>query len=302
MAQLLQNLKTRYFDANGVPLSGGKLFAFQAGTSTPQDTFTDQSGGTPNLNPVILDANGQADVWVSGLGYKFILQDSNGVVQWTEDNVYEIEPGSITNSKLADDSVSTEKIQEGAVTADEIAAKTVTAAQIADHTLIELNCPVKFGFIPTGAVIGFAGTAAPTGYLLCDGSAVSRTTYANLFSVLGISHGQGDNSTTFNLPDGRGRFMRGVDGVAGNDPDKAARTAMNTGGNTGNNVGSIQVDDMKSHVHSFATFNSSSNGQNPQGTNSITPGGSFNTGDSSSVVSGQETRPRNFYENFIIKT
>lgn len=68
---------------------------------------------------------------------------------------------------------------------------------------------------PAGAVTAFAGSAAPAGWLLCDGSAVSRTTYANLFAVTGTTYGAGDGSTTFNLPDLRGRVVAAVDGGAG---------------------------------------------------------------------------------------
>ena len=55
---------------------------------------------------------------------------------------------------------------------------------------------------PIGAIVPYGGDTAPTGYLLCDGSAVSRTTYADLFAVIGTKYGSGDGSTTFNLPDG----------------------------------------------------------------------------------------------------
>jgi microcystin-dependent protein len=104
----------------------------------------------------------------------------------------------------------------------------------------------------TGSIHTFAN-AIPAGYHLleCAGTAVSRTTYSELFALIGITHGQGDGSLTFNLPDYRGRFLRGVDGGATNDPDSAARTAMNTGGNTGDNIGSIQADAMQGHYHSF---------------------------------------------------
>jgi microcystin-dependent protein len=93
-----------------------------------------------------------------------------------------------------------------------------------------------------GSIISYAGISVPAGYLLCDGTAVSRTTYADLFAAIGTSWGAGDGSTTFNLPDLRGRFMRGVDNGSGNDPDAAGRTAEYTGGNTGDNVGSYQSD------------------------------------------------------------
>jgi len=64
--------------------------------------------------------------------------------------------------------------------------------------------------VPTGTVSAFAGSSAPTGYLLCDGSAVNRTTYAALFGVISDTYGIGDGSTTFNLPDLRGRVVAGM--------------------------------------------------------------------------------------------
>jgi len=66
------------------------------------------------------------------------------------------------------------------------------------------------GTVPSGGIIPFAGTSAPTGFLMCDGSAVSRTTYAALYSIIGTTYGSGDGSTTFNLPDMRGAFPRGA--------------------------------------------------------------------------------------------
>jgi microcystin-dependent protein len=103
--------------------------------------------------------------------------------------------------------------------------------------------------IPSGVVFPFAGSTAPYGYLVCDGSAISRADYPSLFAALGTSHGSGDGSTTFNLPDYRGRFMRGVDGTAGRDPDTASRTAMAAGGNTGDAVGSVQGHSFQTHTH-----------------------------------------------------
>jgi hypothetical protein len=77
----------RAFDSNGNPLSGGLLYTYAAGTTTPLATYTDASGGTPNANPVVLDASGSANVWLTpGLLYKFVLQDSTGAVQSTVDN------------------------------------------------------------------------------------------------------------------------------------------------------------------------------------------------------------------------
>lgn len=80
-------LKQRFFDANGKPLAGGQLFSYTAGTSTPQATYTDSTGATPNTNPVILDANGYANVWLGAGSYKFILEDASSDLIFSEDNV-----------------------------------------------------------------------------------------------------------------------------------------------------------------------------------------------------------------------
>jgi microcystin-dependent protein len=103
--------------------------------------------------------------------------------------------------------------------------------------------------VPVGTVIAFAGVSVPDGWLLCNGAAISRSVYTRLFTAIDIAHGYGDNSTTFNLPDLRGRFLRGVAAGSVNDPDRASRTAANTGGNTGDAVGSVQADGFQSHAH-----------------------------------------------------
>ena len=75
--------------------------------------------------------------------------------------------------------------------------------------------------VPTGTGLDFYGATAPTGYIFCDGSAVSRTTYAALFAVLSTTYGAGDGSTTFNVPDARGRGTVGL----GTHTDVATRGA-----------------------------------------------------------------------------
>lgn len=79
--------KARYFDSNGDPLVGGKLYTYIAGTTTPKVTYQDINGYILNTNPIILDANGECDLWLGTSYYKMVLKDSNDVVQWTVDNV-----------------------------------------------------------------------------------------------------------------------------------------------------------------------------------------------------------------------
>ncbi len=93
---------------------------------------------------------------------------------------------------------------------------------------------------PIGVVLAIAGDIVPDGWLLCDGLAVKRDQYAQLFKVIGTKHGTGDGSTTYNIPDYRSRFLRGRDGGVGRDPVASSRTAMQTGGAVGDLVGSVQ--------------------------------------------------------------
>lgn len=109
-----------------------------------------------------------------------------------------------------------------------------------------------------GEVRKFPFATVPSGWLECNGAAVGRLTYAKLFAALGIIHGQGDGSTTFNLPDYRGRFLRGWDHAGARDPDAASRTAPATGGATGDNVGSVQSSAFQTHKHWTAANESQS--------------------------------------------
>ena len=86
-ANLAPPAKLQFFDNNGNPLVGGKLFTYAAGTTTPLATYTDASSATPNTNPIILDSRGEANVWLGTDPYKFVLKTSADVTIWTVDNV-----------------------------------------------------------------------------------------------------------------------------------------------------------------------------------------------------------------------
>ena len=175
--------------------------------------------------------------------------------------------------------------------------------------------PVNF---PAGTIIPFAGATAPEGWALCDGSTVSRTTYVALYSALGDAWGNGDGSTTFHLPDLRGRFLRGVDGGAGRDLDSGSRTPSNTGGNSADAVGSVQDDAIRNingtfRVSAFqggnsmigrsgaftnqSNFNSSFAG----GGGGVNTGTTYNFSASNQVPTGSDNRPINAAVNYIIK-
>lgn len=178
--------------------------------------------------------------------------------------------------------------------------------------------------VPAGSIIPFAGPASniPAGWMLCDGSEVSRSAYANLYSVIGVAWGTGNGSTTFNLPDLRGVFLRGVAGTdTVNDPDADTRFSNIHGGNSGNNVGSYQGDAIRNIAGYFNTAQRAGeltwqcyNGVFQR--DSVGCHGAsyehhkFNSGnsvpkvnfDASYVVPvGSDNRPKNVYVTYIIK-
>lgn len=110
-------LKQKFTDANDDPLVGGKLYTYQSGTTTPQATYV-AAAGAANANPIILDANGECDLWLDpALSYKFVLKNSSDVTQWTVDSVI----GTLVN-----DSVTTAALQALSVTAPKLDGATIS--------------------------------------------------------------------------------------------------------------------------------------------------------------------------------
>ncbi len=128
---------------------------------------------------------------------------------------------------------------------------------------------------PLGLIAPFAGSVVPTHWLLCDGAAVGRATYANLFGVISTTYGVGDGSTTFNVPDLRGRIPMGIDGAA------ARVTSASTGGANADTLGGVggaqthqlTTNEMPAHTHSNGSSGGSTNvqdGPNHEGADGTT--------------------------------
>jgi microcystin-dependent protein len=116
------------------------------------------------------------------------------------------------------------------------------------------DVPVGFS-MPTGAVIDYAGAVAPSGYLLCDGSAVSRTTYAALFAILGTVYGAGDATSTFNVPDFRGRTA--VGSGSGTAP---GATTWTLGQTKGSETQTLTEANLPAHNHRVLGFDDPDDG------------------------------------------
>lgn len=177
------------------------------------------------------------------------------------------------------------------------------------------NSQADSASVPVGTILPFGADSSkiPSGYLHCAGQSLSTTTYSDLFAIIGYSWG--GSGSSFNLPDLRGRFLRGVDYGAGNDPDRASRVAINTGSNTGDEVGSLQGDAIRNitgsvttrtddHAHNvsssgaFTLSNAGTLGNLGSGTGTAYKRFDFNA--SNQVPTASQNRPVNASVNYII--
>ncbi len=177
----------------------------------------------------------------------------------------------------------------------------VTAALMNQQLRDNMNVVVA-AIVPTGSVVPFAGSTTPTSnWLICNGAAVSRTTYAALFTAIGTTYGAGDGSTTFNVPDLRGRYPLGKDNMGGTSANRVtAAVADQLGGSSGAENHTLTIAEMPAHTHSY---------QQPTYSLNFSGGGSNGSGGSSSVATGSagsgsahNNMPPYITLNYIIKT
>lgn len=141
---------------------------------------------------------------------------------------------------------------------------------------------------PTSLILLWPLATPPSGHLECDGSSLSRTTYAALFAVLGVTYGNVDGNT-FNIPDYRGEFPRFWDHGAAVDPDRVSRTDRGDS-TTGDNVGTKQSDQLKSHTHTRQYYIDTGT-SGPKKSDVGSTSSLLSTG----ATGGNETRPINSY-------
>ena len=170
--------------------------------------------------------------------------------------------------------------------------KSVTALKIKEFAVSSVK-------VPAGTVIYYAGTTAPDGYSIADGTALSRTTHTELFAAIGTTYGVGDGSTTFNKPNLCGEFIRGADAGRGVDPgrvigswQKGSLVAIDTG-TAGNQTISVAAAGTAAAAQGVAGFDPYTTGDYTGATIAGTnAGGSVALPGTSEVYAGT-TRPRN---------
>ena len=204
--------------------------------------------------------------------------------------------------------------------AGEFSDLTSTPTTLAGYGITDgaTSSSVSSGSVPAGMIMPNTSATEPAGWLECDGAAVSRSTYSALFAVISDDYGAGDGSTTFNLPDLRGQFVRGFANGSSMDADRGSRTNRGDG-TTGDFVGTIQNDAIvnivgtQTRFYGLHTTGLSLSGAyyNTGGTGDYHMGGfagafGHNLGFDASRVSGvdvgSDVRPNNVQLMYCIKT
>jgi microcystin-dependent protein len=160
--------------------------------------------------------------------------------------------------------------------------------------------------VPTGTLLAFAGSTAPAGYLLAYGQAVSRTTYATLFALVGTTYGSGDGSTTFNLPDLRGRTAVGKDDMGGSAANRITSAGSGINGTTlgatgGTETHTLTLGQIPSHNHTLSLAPSGfDNSDNPISGSGASPNRTGTTTSAGGGGAHLNTQP-SLIANYIIK-
>lgn len=223
---MAQALRGTLVDNMGAPLASVQITVYEYDTTDLADLFYDKELTQACSNPVNSEADGSYLVYAADGSYDLVFykagvtfDDSDSVDEicfdgpahkgqttgaHTASAITNVPAGQIVSTNVQDaiNELDTQKIDVADV------SQTPTANKIPKAYSTK---KIDAGWLPlVGFIEMYGGSSAPDGWLMCDGSAISRTTYADLFAVIGVAYGVGDGSTTFNLPDFRGIFPKGA--------------------------------------------------------------------------------------------
>lgn len=221
-------------------LQGAAVTIVNRATQAAATIYATEFAGGTLPQPLTTDSRGRVAAWLDRGPYTATFTYP-GLSGWSED--FDSSPG-------ADNSLDSGWIADNALQARHIPAGLITLAKLAAEVL------------PSGLLVPWGGSTAPFGWLLCDGSLVSRTTYAALFTLVGhaFNGGADPGSGNFKLPDLRGRTVHGADnfgvGAANRLPNLAAAAKV-IGGTSGEDYHAMTVAEMPAHSHGEVTMTGS---------------------------------------------
>jgi phage-related tail fiber protein len=175
-----------------------------------------------------------------------------------------------------------------------------SVANFAANIRLAVQALATSGGSPSGAIIAFGAATPPAGWLECNGGAILRASYPTLFAAIGTTWGAGDGSTTFNLPDLRGEFLRGWDHGRGVDSGRAMASTQAQDTLSHNHLNGVAEDIGHDFVFVYGSTNSGMPGSASGNVNDIS--GSADVQGYTSYTGGAETRPVNMAVMYCIKT
>lgn len=298
------------------------VFGDSSGASDDRLTFgagTDMSiyhDGTDNH----VDVAGTLTIDGSGETLAKFIDD--GAVELYHNNTKRIETDSagvtvtgqitITGSSIVFEGATADAHETTFTVTDPTADRTITFPNSSGTVALTSDVSAS---LPSGTILPYAGSSAPSGYLLAYGQAISRSTYSDLFSAIGTTYGVGDGSSTFNLPDIRGRTIAGQDDMGGSSADRLTNQTGGVNGDTlggtgGSETHTLTTAQLAAHTHGAGSYATSlplsgsdtDGGQGSRGSNNpqnfALSGTSGSTGSGSAHNNVQPT----IILNYIIKT
>ena len=253
--------------------SGDQVTSTKLQDIANQATFVTGTNNTADASTIEVDSSG---------GYLKVPSNGIGSTQLASD--------ASTDGNRA---VQTNHLRDGSVTEAKLATSAISA------------------LIPAGSVMPYAGSSTPSNWLLCYGQAVSRTTYATLFSAIGTTYGTGDGSSTFNLPDLRGRVAAGKDNMGGSAASRlTSGSAASIDGATLGTAGGAQEhtltaaqSGLPAHTHTVTTMYEDTAGGSQLQTWHTGTGADHTTSSASADASAAHTNTQpTIVLNYIIKT
>lgn len=297
-------LMQQFFTNAGAVAALHLLDTFLSGTTTPATTWSDAGQVGENTNPIELDAAGRATIFLDpDVLYTFRLRTPGGTPLWTRDSIAGL-PVTDDQQFLPLDPQDAEMLSRFTLVGNAQSSLQPVPLQQMEEAVSQIGSTLRAELadqIPIGTIAMWLTGGPPDGWLILNGTAVSRTTYAALFGVWGTSFGPGDGINTFDLPNFLGRVPRALDAGATVDPDGGSRALGSHQGFAIENItGSFGIDDRALNSAPTGAFSQAS-GTFDTGSNGGGVGLKIDFDASDVVDTATETRMANIAVHFIVK-
>ena len=287
MYPLLTNINSQFIDDCGKPLAGGKVYTYEANTTTPKATYADTEGSAVNTNPVILDESGRANIHLDVGSYRIRVLNKKGALIADTPEISRYVVRTELDTFIAEIQSGVDELNQIKETLDTVADTAINNQKGVADGLAPLDSEglVDISYLPKGfdfilyLPIPYPLVTPPTGFILMDGSDINHETQPNLSALYGAK-----------LPDMRGLVIRGLDNGKGID--------------TGRAILSVQEDAIKTHTLKTMVGGDANNAHNTN------PAAAVTTTEYATAVWGEaqvkydgatETRMKNMAWNYIVK-